>query len=226
MHRAACCGRRRVPRPSRRSSFVCTRSSLYIHALMLTGISYAKGDEGNYLFSRTHSPQSMRRSSHAVETARADSRCSHVAARWPLRSRGVLFAVWPLCALASALSAVAAVAHALVPSVTAVSPRSGVRIRWPVDYRHPELLKAGHRPLRSQFMSARAAAKLSHEMAAVRTRRLRVVSSPSTPTQVLVRGCARSRCPPLSSSRSNQWQSVVTRSRARLPSEAIRGHQW
>ena len=25
-------------------------------------------------------------------------------------------------------------------SVTAVSPRSGVRIRWPVDYRHPELL--------------------------------------------------------------------------------------
>jgi hypothetical protein len=54
---------------------------------------------------------------------------------------GVLFAVWPLCALASALSAVAAVAHALVLSVTAVSPRSGVRIRWPVDYRQdPELL--------------------------------------------------------------------------------------
>ena len=52
-------------------------SSLYIHALMLTGISYAKGDEGNYIFSHTHSPQSMRltwrRSSHAVETARADS---------------------------------------------------------------------------------------------------------------------------------------------------------
>ena len=51
---------------------------------------------------------------------------------------GVLFAVWPLCALASALSAVAAVAHALVPSVIAVSPRSGVRIRWPVDFRHLE----------------------------------------------------------------------------------------
>lgn len=65
-------------------------------------------------------------------------------ARRPVGGRygpgGVLFAVWPLCALASALSAVAAVAHALVPSVTAVSPRSGVRIRWPVDYRHPELL--------------------------------------------------------------------------------------
>jgi hypothetical protein len=146
---------------------------------------------------------------------------------------GVLFAVWPLCALASALSAVAAVAHALVPSVIAVSPRSGVRIRWPVDYMTAILSsprpRAGHRPLRSQFMSARAAAKLSHEMAAVRTRRLRVVSSPSTPTQVLVRGCARSRTRDAhlsSRSRSNQWQSVVTRSRARLPSEAIRGHQW
>ena len=52
---------------------------------------------------------------------------------------GVLFAVWPLCALASALSAVAAVAHALVLSVTAVSPRSGVRIRWPVDYMYRHL---------------------------------------------------------------------------------------
>ena len=39
------------------ASFVCTRSSLYIHALMLTGISYAKRDEGNYIFSHTHSPE-------------------------------------------------------------------------------------------------------------------------------------------------------------------------
>lgn len=127
---------------SRRSSFVCTRSSLYIHALMLTGISYAKGDEGNYLFSRTHSPQSMRRSSHAVSTRLPrdpDSGAVEVVGG-RYGPGGVLFAVWPLCALASALSAVAAVAHALVLSVTAVSPRSGVRIRWPVDYRHPELL--------------------------------------------------------------------------------------
>ena len=42
---------------------------------MLTGISYAKGDEGNYIFSHTHSPQSMRRSSHAVRDC-PEIRCS------------------------------------------------------------------------------------------------------------------------------------------------------
>ena len=79
-----------------------------------------------HAFASEHAPGS----SHAVD-------CYRVAFRFrsPAAGARVLFAVpRPLCALASALSAVAAVAHALVPSVTAVSPRSALRIRWPVDF--------------------------------------------------------------------------------------------
>ena len=87
---------------------------------------------------------------------------------------------------------VPAVAHAQ-PSATAVPPRSAVRIRWPVDNHHPEQVTVHVRARRcgtlayftSRSRCVYARAPLLNSLTRWQLsemRRLRVVSSPSTPT--------------------------------------------